>query len=417
LSDGVEFMIRKTCVLIFLCVIVTTTSAQNLGFTLAEGQKRAQIPIEVYNNLVVVPIVLNDALPLKFIIDTGVRTAILTQKTFSDILNLPYSRKYTIAGPGGVKLVDAYITTNVSLELPGVTGRGHAMLVLEEDYLELRNYLGTDVHGILGYELFSRFIVEINYEKKLMTLRSPKTFRKSRKFRTLPMTIEDTKPYVKVPVMLADGTTMEAKLLMDSGASHGLLLDPASDPAITVPENVVSSIIGRGLGGEITGKVGRIKSLTLADYKVNDLIVNFPDPNSYIDTLKMSSIFRNGSVGGEVMSRFTIIFNFPKEEIYLKKNPAFKKKFHYNLSGVIVKAKGARLDVFEVREVREKSVSQRAGLLPGDIILTINGIDTSLLSLNLINALLNSKPGKRIRIEIERNGQRTKKYFRLTDQI
>src|SRR5688500_19579783 len=115
-------MVRGILVFCFICSIASHLRGQPLGFVLADGKSKVQIPIEIYNNLIVVPVVLNDALPLKFIIDTGVRTAILTQKTFSDILNLPYSRKYTIAGPGGVKLVDAYITTNVSLELPGVTG-------------------------------------------------------------------------------------------------------------------------------------------------------------------------------------------------------------------------------------------------------------------------------------------------------
>jgi hypothetical protein len=390
---------------------------QNLGFQMSPGQRKAQIPIEISNNLVIVPVVLNDALPLKFIIDTGVRTAILTQKTFSDILNLPYSRKYTIAAPGGVKSVDAYITTNVSLQLPGIVGRGHAMLVLGEDYLELRNYLGTDVHGILGYELFSRFIVEIDYEKKVMILRAPEAFHKPRKFRSLPITVEDTKPYVKVPITLQDGTVIIAKLMMDSGASHGLMLDPATDDAIKVPANVVSSTIGRGLGGEITGKVGRIKSLSMGDYKIENVIANFPDPNSYIDTLKMTSVARNGSLGGELMSRFTIIYNFPKEEVYFKKNAFFKKKFYYNLSGVIVKAKGSRLNVFEIREVREKSVAAVAGLLPGDLVVSLNGVEAKGLSLDLLNGFLNSKPGKKIKIEIERNGQRQRMQFRLNDEI
>jgi len=75
-------------------------------------------------------------------------------------LHLAYTKKYTIAGAGGENLVNAYITNNVTLDLPGVHGRGHAMLVLETDYLELRNSLGSDVHGILGYELFSRFVVK-----------------------------------------------------------------------------------------------------------------------------------------------------------------------------------------------------------------------------------------------------------------
>src|SRR6187455_1166384 len=111
-------MVWRSLVFSFLFLGATHLQGQQLGFALAHGKKRVQIPIEVYNNLVVVPVVLNDALPLKFILDTGVRTSILTQKTFSDILNLQYSRKYTISGPGGINLVDAYVTNNVSLELP-----------------------------------------------------------------------------------------------------------------------------------------------------------------------------------------------------------------------------------------------------------------------------------------------------------
>lgn len=410
-------MVRQYLLFGMLFLFTPPALGQALGFSLAEGKRKVQIPVEIYNNLVVVPVVLNGALPLKFILDTGVRTAILTQKTFTDILNLSYSRKYTISGPGGEQIIDAYITNNVSLELPGVMGRGHALLVLGEDYLELRNYLGTDVHGILGYELFSRFIIEIDYEKKLITLSLPKRFKKKRKFHEIPIKIEDTKPYITTSVVLADGTQLTAKLLVDSGASHGLMLEPTSDPRIVVPDSTISSVIGRGLGGEITGKVGRIQSVKLSTYEIKNVIANFPDPNSYFDSLKLGATERNGAIGGEILSRFTVIFNFPKEEMYLKKNSSFKKKFHYNLSGLMVKAKGSRLNVFEVTEVTKQSAADRAGVMAGDLILNINGINTTTLDLNTINGFFNFKPGKRITLLLMREGQQHKIQFALADQI
>ena len=410
-------MIRQYLLCAFLSLSSFPAISQALGFSLADGKKRVEIPIEIYNNLIVVPVVLNGALPLKFILDTGVRTAILTEKTFTDILNLSYSRKYSISGPGGEQIIDAYITNNVSLELPGVTGRGHALLVLGEDYLELRNYLGTDVHGILGYELFSRFIIEIDYDKKVLTLSVPSRFKKKRKYQSIPIKIEDTKPYVTTSVVLGDGTQLTAKLLVDSGASHGLMLEPTSDPRITVPDSTVSSIIGRGLGGEITGKVGRIGSLRLGTYEIENVIANFPDPNSYFDSLKLGATQRNGAIGGEVLSRFTVIFNFPKEEMYIKKNSSFKKKFHYNLSGLTIKAKGSRLNVFEVTEVRQKSVADHAGVLAGDLIVSINGVATATLELNTINGFFNNKPGKKINLVVDRKGQPLRLSFELADQI
>ena len=410
-------MIRKYLLFVFSFLSSFPLYSQALGFSLADGKRKVEIPIEIYNNLIVIPVVLNGALPLKFILDTGVRTAILTEKTFSDILNLSYSRKYTISGPGGEQLIDAYITNNVSLELPGVLGRGHALLVLGQDYLELRNYLGTDVHGILGYELFSRFIVQVDYEKKILTLMVPSKFKPRRRYQAIPIKIEDTKPYLTTSVVLSDGTQLSAKLLVDSGASHGLMLDPGSDVRITVPANTISSVIGRGLGGEITGKVGRVRSLKLGAYEVKDVIASFPDPNSYFDSLKLGATKRNGAIGGEVLSRFTVIFNFPDEEIYLKKNPQFKKKFHYNLSGMMVKAKGSRLNVFEVIDVRKESVADVAGVLNGDLVMSINGINTRSLDLNTINGFFNQKPGKKIHMVVDRNGQLVKIDFALADPI
>lgn len=417
MAASLRFMTRFLLILFFGTAALMNVQGQNLGFQLSGGKKKVHIPIEIHNNLVVIPVVLNDALPLKFILDTGVRTTILTQKTFTDILNLPYARKYTISGPGGENVVDAYVTNNVSLELPGVSGRGHAMLVLGQDYLELRNYLGTDVHGILGYELFSRFIIQIDYEKRLLTLMLPEKFHKTRKYQSIPITIEDTKPYIDASVTFQNGKTLKAKLLMDSGASHGLMLEPTSDKTIQVPPNAVSSLIGRGLGGEIIGKVGRIESISFGNFKLEHAISNFPDPNSYIDSIKMGNVFRNGAMGGEILSRFVVIFNFPAEKVYMKKNSSFKKNFYYNLSGITLKAKGSQLTTFEVTEVREKSPSQISGIRPGDIILSLNGVAADNLDLNMMNGMLNSKPGKRIRLELMRNGAKFRADIELKDPI
>lgn len=413
----------RNLLLVLLVFSLTTAQAQTLGFTFAEGRKRADIPIQIHNNLVVVSVIINETLPLKFIVDTGVRTAILTQKTFSDILDLKYSRKYTIAGPGGNKLVDTYITNNVTLSLPGlndtpgIEGRGHTLLVLEQDMLELRNYLGVDVHGILGYELFSRFVIRIDYKKKIMTLYSPEKFKPGRKYQELPMAIEDTKPFILTPLCIDANNILTAKLLVDTGASHSLLLEPTSDKRIIVPQNRVSTVLGRALGGVITGKTGRIESLELGKFTLQQVITNFPDSNSYLDTLKHSITFRNGSVGGEILSRFAVVFNFPQGKLYLKKNSDFKKPFFLNLSGLEMKAKGSKLDVYEVIDVRDLSPAKQAGMARGDLIISINGLPTKDMKLNQLNALLNSAPGKRVRVEIERNKIRQKLEFKLESQI
>lgn len=397
-------MVRKKLFLFILLVIPFLCRAQ-LGFTLKNDLHSVDIPIEIANNLIIVPIVLNGQLPLKFILDTGVRTTILTEKSYSDILQLNYSRRYLVSGPGGEKIVQAYITNNVTLDLPGVHGEGHSMLVLEEDYLELRNYLGMDVHGVLGYEVFSRFVVIIDYEKKRLTLMNPDFFKPGKKFQMLPITVEDTKPYVHATVQFPDGTTVKTKLMVDSGASHGLILDPKTDNKFYIPEKNVSSLIGRGLGGLITGKIARIKSLSLGNYKLENPIVSFPDAGNYLDTLKSSDIFRNGSLCGEVLSRFTTAYNFSEGKLYLKKNQAFRKKFFFNMSGLTVKAKGANLNKYEITDVRKDSNADKAGIQIGDELISIDSKSIFSMDLSEINGHFDTAPGRTVKMGILRQGQ------------
>ncbi len=411
-------MVRVLACLFLLFVGLSSGQSQNLGFSLADDRKKVQVPIEIHNNLIVVRVVLNDVIPLKFILDTGVRTAILTQKSFSDILQLNYSRNYSISVPGEDKVINAFVTNNVSLTLPGVNGRGHALLVLEEDYLELRNYLGTDVHGILGYELFSRFIVKIDYHRKVMTLMMPEKFKPGRGYDVIPIRIQDTKPYMLAPISINDTHSLNAKLLIDTGASHGLLLDQETDNRIVIPEKTVENVIGRGLGGEIKGRTGRIKSIEIGRFMIEKSLANFPNPDSYTtDTLKTAVADRNGTLGGDLLSRFHVIFNFPEEKFYFKKNADFKKQFYFNLSGLNVRAKGAQLNVFEIADVRAKSAGDNAGLKAGDLIVNINGIPAKDLRLYQINGLLNSKPGRRVKLDVKRDNQSLNYIFHLQDEI
>lgn len=412
-------MIRIINLLFFFSILVLPSSGlcQTLGFSLSNGRRAVDIPIEINNNLIIIPVTLNGMLPLKFILDTGVRTTILTEKAFADILHLTYSRKYTIAGLGGETLVDAFVTNNVSLDLPGVHGEGHAMLVLAEDYLQLKNYLGTDVHGILGYELFSRFVIKIDYERKILSIINAEKFRVGRKYQKIPIHVEDTKPFVMANVIQLDGSQFLARLLFDTGASHSIMLEPTSNSAIIVPNNSIRSLIGRGLAGVIEGKVGRVKSVTLGIHTIMNPIANFPNPNVYADSLKSTSIPRNGSIGGEILSRFTVIFDFSHEFVYFKKNHSFKKAFYYNLSGLTIKAKGELLNIYEITEIRSQSASDKAGIMLGDLIVSINGIPCKDLKLNQVVGYFNSKPGRKIRLEINRNGEKLKKEFVLEDQI
>ncbi len=388
----------------------------DLGFNLPEGKTQMRIPFELIDNLIVVKVVMNKTLPLKFIVDTGVRTSILTDKTFTDLLNVSYSRKIRIPVAGGKKIVNAYIAPNITMDMNGVVGKGHALLVLEEDLLQLKSILGHNVQGILGYELFSRFIIEINYQRKVMTLYEPVAFHKlnldnKKKFYRLPITIEDTKPYCYSTVIFNSGKEVRTKLMLDTGASHAIMLDDESNEDIILPEKSIRSHLGRGLGGDISGDIARIKKFELVGFQFDDVIVTFPDKQFYEQSYER--VYRNGTIGGGIFSRFRVVFNFMDGYVYLKKNHKFKLPFEYNMSGIVIKAQGLYLNTFEIIDVRENSAAAKADIQQGDKIIRINNHLASDLEMGQINGAFNSKPNKVIRLELYRNGVLIRRKFKL----
>ena len=73
-----------------------------------------------------------------------------------------------------------------------------------------------------------------------MTLMMPEKFKPRKSFEMIPVRIQDTKPYLLVPIGINSGHSLNAKLMVDTGASHGILLEPDTDPRIQVPEKHLS---------------------------------------------------------------------------------------------------------------------------------------------------------------------------------
>ena len=411
-------MYRLVTLLLLFVLFQAKGQLRTLGFTLQDKKEKITLPFELHNNLIVIPVILDGKIPLKFILDTGVRTAILTDRIITDILQLPYSRRITISGPGGQQLISAFIANNVSLTIPpSLSSTGSSLLVLEEDYLELKNHLGIEIHGVIGYEIFSRFLVSINYERKEITFSSGRRFHKPRSYQEFDLSVEDTKPYFYAACTLPGGEPLHLKLMADTGASHCLLLHPETNANIIVPAKNVHGSIGRALGGNITGSTARIESLAIGNFILEKPLANFPDPESYADTLRSTTTFRNGTVGGELLGRFNIIFNYAGGKIYLRKNQHYHKPFPFNLSGVTIHATGPDLNNFELSEVRSGSAGFDAGLQVGDSLVRVNHSSAKNLKLSDINQILNSKPGKKVKLVLRRNGSELKQLVVLRDDL
>lgn len=376
--------------------------------------KRVSIPFELQSNLIVIPVRVNNGEELKFILDTGVRTAILTSGLYVEGVPAVNDRMISLMGAGNEGEISAYVSNDISFALPeGVAAEGNAMLVLKEDYLRLDSYLGTRVHGILGYEIFSRFVVEIDYMRQEVILHQPEHFKPRRRFTKVPISVEDTKPYINgVKLWVNDSASVDVKLMIDTGASHALMLNTGSSDSITVPDPHLSGYLGRGLSGDIYGHMARVPDMSFSEFDLEGVISSFPQEDAFVQATRNRSD-HHGNIGGSVLKRFRVIFDYANEMMYLRKNRYFRQEFDYNMSGMELITVGPLLETFLVSKVIKGSPAHEAGIQEGDMVVSVNGLRFPELNLGLFSTLMSRRPGKRVRLRIYRNGIVFKKKFRL----
>jgi hypothetical protein len=394
---------------LFLLEILSCKAQSEIGFFIPNNGKRVEIPFDNYNNLIVIKGIVNNRLPLHFIFDTGVHTSIITDKTLSDMMQVKYDRMYTMSGIGEHKQFNVYLANGVSVDFPDLSGRSLNMLVLEEDYLLLRNYLGTAVHGILGTDLIQNLVLTIDYENRKLIFQTPESFKPPRKAIKIPIVIHDSKPYILLPVTLLDGTKIDAKLLMDTGASHALLLELFAEPKIKIQDNFINTVLGRGLAGTIEGWIGRVKNLDVGNIAFKNVLTFFTDTNSYNKNYVLAG--RNGTIGGDLLGRFRVTIDYSHQMVYFEHNTSYKLPFEYNMAGFDIVGSGDLFEKIEVVNVIEKSPAYISGMRVGDIIIQINGRSGKELTVNEFNNILRSRPGKVIRLIILRD--KVKKHFKF----
>lgn len=387
--------------LILSSCFLNLAEAQVPGFFMKEEARKVRIPFYSSNSLIILPISINGKDPINFLVDTGVRSNILFSKKLGDALGLEYTRRLSIAGADGSTVIMAQVSPINTLDMGSIEGRLQSMLVLEEDFFELESVIGVPVYGIIGYEFFKFNPVKINYDEGFMEFYQGKSMKwKPPLYREFDLTIEESKAYLNAKINQKAGPKLEAKLLIDTGANHGLLLNQETSDDIKTPPVFIESQLGQSLGGVLYGYIGRVNSIKLKGLTMKEVLTSYPEKNSFSDIILATG--RQGSLGSEVLGRTRLILDYPRERVLIRKGENFYAPFEYDMSGLIVKKIPNDENRYYVSEVRLDSPAYKSGILPFDEILKVNKIPIFLWELSEVFKLLRSEEGKEIELEMRR---------------
>ncbi len=393
---------RKVLLLIVLSFhFAVSIRAQVPGFFMKEEASKVKIPFYSSNSLIILPVSINGNTKLNFLIDTGVRSNILFSKKLGDALGLEYTRRLSITGADGSTSIMAQVSPINSIDLGPVEGKLQSLLVLEEDFLELESVIGVPVYGIIGYEFFKYNPVKINYDEGIIEFYKQERLKwKPPLYRKMELEVADSKAYITAKINQKSGSNLEAKLLIDTGANHGLLLNQETSQDIKMPMIFIESELGQSLGGVLYGHIGRVTSLRLKGLRMEEVLTSYPEKNAFSDVIKATG--RMGSLGSEVLGRTRIILDYPRNRMLIRKGLTFYSPFEFDMSGLILRKVPNEDNRVYIGDVRPGSPAYRVGILPFDEVLSINKVPTFLWELSEVFKLLRSEEGREIQFEMRR---------------
>lgn len=386
------------------------------GFLFENSKKKSMvINFKQISNLIIIPVSINGSDTMNFILDTGVRDPIITELTLVEELNLNYLKSIEIRGLGSELKTQAYQSGDNTITIPGMAAEHQKINVILDENFQISQILGMPVHGLIGFNLFKHYIIKVDYNSKKIRLYKPQFFEyKPRKNDiVLPLTFIKNKPIIKTEIVQDNGSVIPVSLLVDTGASDALWLSTLTDSTIQIPSENIYAFLGSGLGGDLFGYKGRLSSLWLGGRPMSKPIVSYPE-SEYINNVIISE-HRNGSIGGEILRRFTTTYDYYNKRLILRPNSEIKDKFYYNMSGLEIINPVPGVAVFTIDNVIEDSPAWNSGLRINDQIISINHRHHKDLSLNDINLSLRQKENKRIKMTILRDGQKISTEFYLNE--
>ena len=214
----------------------------------------------------------------------------------------------------------------------------------------------------VGYELFRRFAVKVNFEQQSLTFYDGPRFHYSGQGTAVPL-------HLRVTALLVDASIGKAtgRFLLDTGNEFGF----STTSGFTNKNDLVHALNahflsynGRGLAGPSPeAYLARVDNMRIGAVHVPSVIAHLTtDPSDKSDLA--------GNIGQSILGQFTEVFDCMRGQLYFEKTKKSDQAEVFNRAGLIFDSFGHGL---QVMTVLPDSPGAEAGLHAGDIIATVDG--------------------------------------------
>jgi hypothetical protein len=228
---------------------------------------------------------------------------------------------------------------------------------------------GAPYDCVFGTGILNSFVVQIDYERPEVRLYDAAGFRPGANMTNVPVTYWNGDPIVPVRLQPKLGTTIEAKLVVDTAVGQWPLalrkeFTDANDILGKTDKVVIPPFKAESVG-TIPLLATRIASFSVGPFTTqNDIAMLFRTESAV-------ALPWDGNIGSEFFRRFTLTLDYPGDRLFLEPGAELRQPpAPYDSSGILVRGSPG---MFRIANVLPDSPGYAAGLKTGDVILSIDG--------------------------------------------
>jgi hypothetical protein len=357
-------------------------------FAIAGG--KTVVPIE-FDGDVIVEAKLNGQGPFAFILDTGGHD-ILTPDA-AGALGLNPVGAGASGGSGEGTVSEQYARVD-RLEIGGLTMRNQAFTIIPLQYGTVERGARPPVAGILGLELFERFAMRLDYRARTLAFEPLSAYQHLGRGTAVPIFFSDDEP-----LLVAKIAGISGDVGLDTGNSGTLIVQGIWAETHGLKQQMMSGFpsLGFGMGGASSNWSSRV-DFELAGQRFPRIIARYAlDKRG-----AFSSRTESGNVGNEILSRFTLDFDYGHGQIWFEPVPGTEQRAFGRAGVTVIKE---RAEAFKVAAVAAQTPAAEAGLQVDDEIVAVDGTPSKQLSGWDFRRAVRLPPGTKLTLSIVRANQ------------
>jgi hypothetical protein len=238
--------------------------------------------------------------PATFLLDTGSEYSIVSTR---------------LAGRLGLTLATSGtrgFARGVALRIGPMTMPNQRVMVMPFDTYYAR---GRQIDGVLGYDVFDRYTVRIDFRARTLTFWDPAAFAAPRAAVALPITLAGRLPVDAATLRLSATRRLSARLMVDTGASQSIML---RHPFAT-KHRLFALAKGETSAPSLASGTQRLAEIPAEQLTIGGWTFDRPQVRAVAEPIGSAPAPQTyGLIGNTLLSRFTLYVDYRHRRLYFE---------------------------------------------------------------------------------------------------